>query len=79
MGDFTHPSGGEERAGGVTRTIQKVVSVQLQTRPPRVRQTETKGTKPVGNSHPDRQTQPQQRRARKGQKTVQRTQNVKHQ
>lgn len=56
MGDFTHPSGGEERAGGVTRTIQKVVSVQLQTHPPRVRQTETKGTKPVGNSHQDGQT-----------------------
>lgn len=29
LGDFTHPSGREERAGGVTRTIQKVVSVQL--------------------------------------------------
>ena len=28
-GGVTHPSGGEERAGGVTRTIQKVVSVQL--------------------------------------------------
>ena len=42
MGDVTHPSGREERAGGVTRTIQKVVSVQLQTHPPRIGQTETK-------------------------------------
>lgn len=82
MGDFTHPSGREERAGGVTRTIQKVVSVQLQTHPPRIGQTETKGTqtsrqKPQGQRNI--QTIKQRRRARKGQNTVEKTQIVKNQ
>lgn len=54
-GGFTHPNSREERAGGVTRTIQKVVSVQLQTHPPRIGQTE-KAPKPAGKSHQDRKT-----------------------
>lgn len=37
MGDITHPSAGEERAGRVTWAIQKVISVQLQTDIPRYR------------------------------------------
>lgn len=72
MGDFTHPSGREERAGGITRTIQKVVSVQLQTHPPRIGQTETKGTQTSRQKPPGQrniQTIKQRRRARKGKKT----------
>lgn len=72
LGDFTHPSGREERAGGVTRTIQKVVSVQLQTHPPRIGQTETKGTQTSRQKPPGQrniQTIKQRRRARKGQNT----------
>ncbi len=40
MGDFTHPSAGEERAGRVAWAIQKVISVQLQTEIPRIGQAE---------------------------------------
>ncbi len=75
MGDFTHPSGREERAGGVTRTIQKVVSVQLQTHPPTIGQTEIKGTQTSRQKPPGQkniQTIKQRRRARKGQNTVRR-------
>lgn len=82
MGDFTHPSGREERAGGVTRTIQKVVSVQLQTYPPRIGQTETKGTQTSRQKPPrqkDIQTIKQRSEARKGQNTVRRTKTVKKQ
>lgn len=69
MGDFTHPSGREERAGGITRTIQKVVSVQLWTHPPRIGQTETKGTQYSRQMPPgqrDIQTIKQGRNAMKG-------------
>ena len=81
MGDFTHPSGREERAGGVTRTIQKVVSVQLQTHPPRIGQTETKGTQTSRQKPPGQKNKQtiKQRRARKGQNIDQRTQIVKNQ
>lgn len=55
MGDFTHPSGREERAGGIIRTIQKVVSVQLQrdTHQEQDRQ-KPKAPKAAGKSDQDR-------------------------
>lgn len=79
LGDFTHPSGREERAGGVTRTIQKVVCVQLQTHPPRIGQTETKVTQTSRQKPPGQRntrTIRQRRGARKGQNAVQRGQIV---